>query len=934
MRLSPGAPILPTLLLLGLVCGGCEGADRGSSVDAAPSDEGGATDAGPGTDAVYRDTAHEDRRPAEIDGDVEEPLSCIGLPVFDLSGAAPSGPDEVTAWFDTRDAPLRAVSLTPSPCAVHRGRAAVLRYMPVADGPVLLELVEADGLTVEVFADCASGATFLGCAERQTGWTPPLRAGRPVLLVVTRSQFPGGTTQDPREWSTPVHGGLTIVRPEVLAEGASCVGLRRDRRQSCGAGLVCREGVCARARARYCRSAEPRCDAGGVCSSGVCIYPSEERGRCGDHSDCATGLRCFTDADGAARCRRALAEGEGCGNENPPFGACADGLSCLGGRCRALGRSGDVCWTERRCEAGLQCLGGICTPRQAAAHGVCDPSDLSGCPQGWGCLDGRCVDGVPRLGEACRSLFDPCAQGARCDGRTCYDARRAHGTCSHWEDCALWEQCDEGRCVVAGARGGWCRESRPSCDEGLRCVAGRCRGESDCDDAQRSGAPCGEGRSCSSAEYAGAPVTCVADGGLRGRCRGDADAVSRGECDGALRCVGGFCVRAIAAGDYCSETSTCVRGYSCGSGRRCVPNGSLGASCRVVAGQRACDPGLRCVWGLCRLATAGAGESCSTFVPRGEWSEPTCRPGYECVRGGCVRAGEPGTSCGPAAPCGAGLLCRYAQRGRWSDGNIDWSWRCVAVRREGESCGDGYQPVACDDGLACDSSGRCASRSSHCRPSEPRCPQGQRCVTHIRYTRWEGLHAHTVNDAYCAAGQPVWSHVDYDICAPGLLRRFDDRSGFHLCFPTGGMGMPCRPSDQGCDAPLRCVRGTCGIAAAEGEACNASTTDARRCLPDLDCVVGTCRRWGTDGATCRLSGAPCDAGLSCLNGRCRATPASGASCPVLYAPCGEGDVCTPTPGSQPRCLREGALGGSCRYARSPLCDEGLRCARGICVTNP
>ncbi|MEZ4389519.1 MAG: hypothetical protein R3A48_00375 [Polyangiales bacterium] len=927
------------LLVLGLLAGCVEPAgpqpeDAGALDDGALAEPEGMDAATPRTsDAATPDPS--DRpgstdRPTPADRGAPEPLTCIGLPAFDLADAEPSGPGELTAWFDTRDAPLRAVSLPPTSCAVHRGRAAAFRYTPVADGPVLLELVEADGLTVEVFEECAHGAAFVGCAERENGWTPALRAGRPVFLVVTSSLLFGQA--DNREWSMPVRGGLRIVRPEVLPEGASCVGLRQDRRQSCGAGLVCVEGVCARSRVRYCRSQEPRCDAGGRCSGGICVYPRVEREPCEFHEDCADGLRCRTDPDGAQRCRRASTEGDSCDGSDE-WGACADGLICLGGRCRPRARAGEHCGSSRPCEAGLACLGGVCTPRRAEPHGVCDPTDPNGCPEGWACLFGRCVDGALGLGAPCQRGVDLCAQGLECDGTRCRDTRRAPGVCAAESDCAAWEACHENRCAGNGTLHGACRETNPSCDEGLRCVGRSCLGETVCENSLHSGARCGAGRACSRAEYLGGRVSCVDEGAPFGRCRSGMEALARGECDGALRCVDGFCASPIAAGAFCNDTTACAEGFSCGPSRRCVPSGSLGADCQVVAGRRVCDEGLRCVWGFCRPSTAGPGGSCSdTNVPWNDAEYPTCRAGLECLRGRCVAIGDPGAPCGPEARCRAGLSCRYTQRGHWFDGNISWDWSCVAVQGEGGACRETEEPTICEEGLVCDAANRCVQGTTSCRPVEPRCPQGTRCVSHIQYTRWEGLHAHTVNDAYCSAGAPVWSRVDYDICAPGLLRRYDDRSGFNLCFPTGEMGAPCRPTDGGCAAPLQCVGGVCAIAAGEGEACNRATTDARRCTRELDCLDGGCRRWGTAGATCRVSDPPCDPGLACHNGVCGERLAADATCAVPRAPCAEGYRCTPTSPFRMQCLREGALGGLCRYDRSPLCDEGLRCARGLCVS--
>ncbi|MBI5513151.1 MAG: hypothetical protein HY909_05240 [Deltaproteobacteria bacterium] len=93
---------------------------------------------------------------------------------------------------------------------------------------------------------------------------------------------------------------------------------------------------------------------------------------------------------------------------------------------------------------------------------------------------------------------------------------------------------------------------------------------------------------------------------------------------------------------------------------------------------------------------------------------------------------------------------------------------------------------------------------------------------------------------------------------------------------------------------------------------------------------------GVRGSVCRVgdAGSACDPGLTCST----TTPSelSPGTCLGAAAPgdpCGEDLRCAPgstcggsAPGSAPRCLPDGALGGRCRLSGSP-CDAGLACTQ-------
>lgn len=167
------------------------------------------------------------------------------------------------------------------------------------------------------------------------------------------------------------------------------------------------------------------------------------------------------------------------------------------------------------------------------------------------------------------------------------------------------------------------------------------------------------------------------------------------------------------------------------------------------------------------------------------------------------------------------------------------------------------------------------------------------------------------------------------------------------CVANGTSGGACRPASATgtrCDADLACTAGDrCVPTVAAGAECDPTGVinacamgTACRGLPGAS-GIPTNPRCVADGAlagTCRAAPPRCDTGLGCSTiGQCVPQVAAGAACGAVR----DADVCVSgtscqVSGTGRLCVADGALNGACRTTASP-CDTGLGCTRaGLCLT--
>jgi len=349
---------------------------------------------------------------------------------------------------------------------------------------------------------------------------------------------------------------------------------------------------------------------------------------CLEDSDCALGLRCLSDAQGA-------------------FCGCLQDASCApdewcnsASRCqRRLG-----CQDNQDCGEGLFCdlSSGLCLPvAQCGGDVHCPPSSVC-LGQARGCVpgcreDGDCrqfqicddsqadlhPDGLGSCAEGCRS-HAACSLGARCVGGRCYDSpNQSHcAPCSEGLDCP--DQSDW--CLINPAHdrarpetGGAFQcavdcEGRPEicpngylCTDVVRLTDDPCERIEDCPGTRRC--VLGEGQSrgfcgCSrdqDCSYERVPATCTLAGCLYppGRPCGQASA-----CESVQRCADHegtgtkVCYRNRQTICETFEDCLCVGGSCVRSGRVCEQGSDCNPTCvenRCKIGQ-ACSPeeGLYC----------------------------------------------------------------------------------------------------------------------------------------------------------------------------------------------------------------------------------------------------------------------------------------------------------------------------------------------------
>jgi hypothetical protein len=488
----------------------------------------------------------------------------------------------------------------------------------------------------------------------------------------------------------------------------------------------------------------------------------------------------------------------------------------------------------------------------------------------------------------------------RPDGRCASRGHRIAG-------CPVGAVCElpVGLCSRLGAPGGLCNGARESPCEGGECRFGRCR----------AGVPelgaclgqrCLDGLDC-------VDGYCRRRGSRDAPCR-EADAPA-GRCDAPWVCEREVC-RRVAPPDHPCDPDACAPDTRCtvtAAGSVCVPEGIEGGACRGQGAATPCDPGLTCTsQGRCerRLPT---GAPCAS---------DRCAEGG-CVDGRCTQGRPPGAACDGSLACAPSATCVAGV--------------CRPVRRLGEACdaaSDHCLQGACTRGrCAVTDRWRCDNAGTVCAASEHTCNAG--------YCRSPQLRAYCADTSFaCPAGAACTAN------------------GYCATVPGAWCG---RAEDPPCPSGAACEHGRCVTAfACQAKQYHLCSDRGAHCLGghrDLRCVVD-----GAEGAFCRLSGRPCDAGLRCSGYfRCERAPVwpnysvSDGECVAGVCPEGrtcDSGRCIPTQGeggpcfsdatcTEPlRCLRTdargvctrpGGRGAPCRLNSPTACDEGLSCSRDRCL---
>lgn len=237
------------------------------------------------------------------------------------------------------------------------------------------------------------------------------------------------------------------------------------------------------------RCANGPCAAGTTCTAlsngtdSICLPSSGSAvcGGCSAASPCSAGLVCITGAGGTGRCHA------GCTPSSPgACAACADSSGAGNWVCACPGEIstlGEPCGLQPSllaCATGLSCVSGVC-------RASCDPLRTSSCPSGQTCTvvggQGVCMPGSAGNRCAACSSVGTCATGLTCNAQRCYSTCNVNvvGACP---SCVQTDASGNGVCACDNQLVGTYKAcgSIPdiaACAQGLKCVSGVCRPQCD-----------------------------------------------------------------------------------------------------------------------------------------------------------------------------------------------------------------------------------------------------------------------------------------------------------------------------------------------------------------------------------------------------------------------------------------------------------------------
>ena len=641
-------------------------------------------------------------------------------------------------------------------------------------------------------------------------------------------------------------------------------------------------------------------DCGTACGDGICSKGEDFIGCPIDCGYCGDGICSVKIGETSATCVADCKGGE-CDPSLPSdVTKCDDGNPCTLETCPPSGTchhppmpgpcdDGNICTTGDHCVFGAcqlaalldcddqnPCTADLCDAKLGCQHpfigGAC--SDGDACTLGDVCKSGSCASGVPLTcddGNACTS--DSCDPASGCTATS-----NDENTCTDGNLCTTGDHCAAGVCAGASDLG---------CDDGNPCTADLCAPDSGCAHLPNS-ATCSDGNACT---FGDSCVNAVCTPGNATSCNDDNPCTADG-CSPGSGCTHKPTSAACDDGNACTVADTCKSG-------NCQGGAPLD-----------CDDGNVCTKDSCNISsgctsTNDDGAVCS--------DGDVCTSGDACLGGNCVSGS--GLACDDGNPCtldgcNAGAGCTHkAISGPCEDGNPcttgDACFNAVCLPGPGQDCSDG-NPCTTD---ACDTQGGCAHT-----PSTGACTDGNACtIGDLCKTgacqpgsAFDCSDGNPCTDDGCSASTGCVHLASTATCEDGNVCTTGDTCANSVCTPGSQIGcddaQPC--TIDSCDAALGCQHkpsiGPCN----DGDLC--TTGDS--------CAGGTCAGAGT---------LACDDNNPCTLNKCNA--ASGCFFPPDgTASCSDGNACT---------VGDHCSGGTCLYATTLGCDDGLPCTVDSCDTS-
>ena len=534
------------------------------------------------------------------------------------------------------------------------------------------------------------------------------------------------------------------------------------------------------------------CTVGDGCAQGVCK---------GQTLQCNVGDPCKSYACDPATgmcVGTPVQDGTACSDAN----ACTIGDTCTGGKC--VGKDYQLTDT---CDDDNSCTNDGCAPLSGCFHvpktGACDDGDL--CTEPDVCAGGLCNGGD----KACTDN-NPCTHDS-CDkiSGKCVHTEFV-GPCDDNDPCTGAEQCVDGKCSGA----------KVVCDDDNSCTTDLCDSKSGCAYLPKAGgSPCDDGCGCTTDD--------ICDGG---KCKGKDQCVG---CNSDLDCL------KLEDGNPCNGILRCeAGGGQCGAPKVCVVDPKTVIICGASSSECAaslCDPKT----GSCDTKYKPAGSSCNTANK--------CVTGQACTAdGGCE---------GKALDCDDGNPC-----------TVDSCAAAVGCIHAPKA-----DKTACDDGNPCTKATTCLAGTCIGKNS-CQCKADADCEKYDDGDKCNGL-------VLCKGGLCQADHASKVTC-PALKGQAckanvcDAASGQCAAVPAGE-GAKCDDGDA-CSLLDTCKGGVCEPSG------TADCNDGVACTVDVcDKAFGCANAPLSDGAKCD-DGAPCTVKDSCLKGECAGT----------LLKCDDGNPCT------------------------------------------
>ncbi|MGC4115393.1 MAG: hypothetical protein QM765_12475 [Myxococcales bacterium] len=484
------------------------------------------------------------------------------------------------------------------------------------------------------------------------------------------------------------------------------------------------------------------------------------------------------------------------------------------------------------------------------------------------------------MGEGCVAGQEPLCCSGLCvthdGGATCSEEQLCgqEGTsCSSATDCCSLS-CSAGKCV-----GSSCKTIGTACSGAGECCSGVCTSGA-C--AAIPNATCKNlGESCTSR-----PPPAPSDAGLplddagvllddAGQPVATADAGAGGgdECCSG-NCVGGRCVRASA----------------------CSTAGDI------------CYEALDCCNGTCNIAQAGGPGTCAASL--------TVPGGTGCTIGGELCDDSTGCCSHMCLDLGSGVKTCVLGGGCRERGEI--------CQDTSECCGSANSGVVCEKASAAELVGRCANPQA-CQPIGNCCGKfGSNCRQACCDGQKEVCKLDSQGLSRCFGGCPN------DVCPADCPDGYDGNDP-KCCIAAG---QECQFRDQCCDL-TPCLPDDTGKTVCKAQTCVAAGAS---CTPGTDtCCNGlSCEPSGEIGYSCRLPGAPVDAGVPVprddagqplpSDGGSATSGDAGPTCKGNGATCSAGGECCSN-----TCVL-GEISGTCQSCKSDTqsCTAGSECCSGLC----